>query len=138
MFTYSTTIHLRDTDATGVIFFGEQFRFALEAFEHLLKAEGLNLGNILKTGDFLLPVVHAEADYLAPLRVSDEIDIHILATQIGTSSFTLGYKLYRKGGKEEVGSVSIVHVVISRTSQKSMPIPEQLLVLLKKILPIFS
>ena len=33
MFIYRTHLRLRDTDATGVMYFSEQFKFALEAFE---------------------------------------------------------------------------------------------------------
>ena len=37
MFIYRTQIRLKDTDATGVLYFSEQYKFALEAFEEFLK-----------------------------------------------------------------------------------------------------
>jgi 1,4-dihydroxy-2-naphthoyl-CoA hydrolase len=134
MFIHSTLISLRDTDATGVLYFTEQFRIALEAFESYLKASGLSLGKLLETADFLLPIVHAEGDYLAPLVVGDEVEIHLKVLKMGTSSFTLHYILNSSDKKHKVGVATIVHVTISRKTKKSIPIPEPLLSLLKKLL----
>ncbi len=132
MFTHSTLISLRDTDATGVLYFTEQFRIALEAFESYLKTSGLSIGKLIETTDFLLPIVHAEGDYLSPLQAGDEVDINLKVLKIGTSSFTLHYTL-TSSDKKKVGEATIVHVTISRESKKSIPIPEPLLGLLKKL-----
>lgn len=124
-FFYSTKIHLRDTDATGVIFFSEQLRLALEAFE-----EFIQLGEFFKHNDFLLPIVHADVDFMQPLSVGDPIKISVRLGEVGNSSFTMKYEFFR----EEIlaGKASIVHVTVDRKSQKKIPLPEALLKILKK------
>ena len=127
MFTYKTRIHLRDTDATGVLYFTEQLRLALETFEAYLHSQGISLRVILQTTPFLLPIVHAEADYFAPLQVGDPVEITWSVEKIGSSSFTSQFSFFDPARKLEVGKACIVHVVISRETKKSIPIPEMIL-----------
>ena len=131
MFSYRTEIHLRDTDATGVLYFAEQFRLALEAFEHFLKERGLSLNTLIKTHPFLMPIVHAEGDYFAPLEVGDKIEIFPTLAKIGTSSFSIHFRFVKQD--QEVGKVSIVHVVVDKKTRKSVPMPDSLREILHKL-----
>ncbi len=126
MFRHVRMIQLRDTDATGVLYFADQFKIALETLEFFLKKSGTSLGIIIDKENFLLPIVHAESDYLAPLRVGDEVEITLSVKKIGTSSFTLHYAFHDKEKQIPVGSVSIVHVTVSKETKKSIPIPQLL------------
>ncbi|MBI2743149.1 MAG: acyl-CoA thioesterase [Chlamydiales bacterium] len=131
MFNYKTRIHLRDTDATGVLYFAEQFRLCLEAFENYLGESQLPLQKLIDESAFLLPIVHAESDYALPLYAGDEISIALSVGKIGTTSFTLQYKLFKQG--KEAGHASIVHVTVSQETQKPVPIPEKLSKLLSHL-----
>src|ERR1700735_4955363 len=90
MFIYHTQVRLKDTDATGVLFFTEQFRMASEAFEEFLKDRGFSLKQLLESS-YLMPIVHAEGDYFAPLIVGDELEISLRVLKLGTSSVTLEF-----------------------------------------------
>ena len=129
MFVYRTQVRLKDTDATGVLYFSEQFKMALEAFEEFLKEKGLPLKQLLES-TYLMPVVHAEADYLAPLMIGDELEILLKVAKIGTSSVTLSYTFHDPVRKIDVGRVEIVHVVVEREKRTSVAIPD----FLRKIL----
>lgn len=133
MFIYNTMIHLKDTDATGVLYFAQQFSMALKTWESFLAHSGLSLGEILETTDFLMPIVHAEADYRAPLRVGDRIEIDIATEKIGTTSFTTKYRLMKDG--LIVGTVKLVHVTVSKTSKEPIALPKSLLDLLQQAAP---
>lgn len=125
MFTYSIQVRLKDTDATGVLYFAEQFRMAMEAFEEFLKDRGFALSHLLES-PYLMPVVHAAADFLAPVMVGDELRIALKIIKLGTSSVTLQYTFYDPLRKIDVGRVEIVHVVVDRETRSSTPIPEAL------------
>lgn len=133
MFTSQKIIHLRDTDATGVLYFAQQLRLALEAFEEFIAAEGLSLGELIGNRDFLIPIVHCEADYFAPLLVGDKIEISISLKKLGTSSFTLNYGYYDITKEKEVGAASIVHVATSNITKQSIPIPSEMREILEKL-----
>lgn len=77
-----------------------------------------------------MPVVHAEADYLAPLMIGDELEILLKVAKIGTSSVTLSYTFHDPVRKIDVGRVEIVHVVVEREKRTSVAIPD----FLRKIL----
>ncbi len=132
MFTHHAKIYLRDTDATGVLFFGEQLRLALEAFESFLMTRGINLSKIIEEADFLFPVVHVEADFFVSLRAGDSIEIILFAARIGTSSFTLDALFYNQE-KVHVGKTRIVHVATARGTKRSTPIPLPLLNVLQEL-----
>lgn len=134
-FRYRTDVHLSATDATGVLYFPEQFSMAIQAFEAFLKSKGLPLSMLLEVGAFLLPVVHAESDYFAPLKVGDELEIHMNIVHIGVSSFTTHYCVVDLARDKEVGEVSLVHVSVSKETRGSIPLPQELLDILPKPVP---
>jgi len=122
MFIYQTRVRLKDTDATGVLYFSEQFKFAMEAFEEFLKRRGYSLRELMAT-PFLIPVVHAEADYFEPLVVGDALEIAMEVAKIGSSSITIKYTFFDPAKRIEVGKVQIVHVVIDKETKRPVPIP---------------
>ncbi len=124
MFIYRTKMHLRHTDATGVLFFPEQFKFTSEAFEEFLIYRGVSLKALIDS-PYLLPVVHTEADYKAPLQIGDVIEISVQVVKLGISSVTLHYELHQEKGVE-VGTVQTVHVAIDKATWKAVPLPHSL------------
>jgi 1,4-dihydroxy-2-naphthoyl-CoA hydrolase len=126
-----TRIFLRDTDATGVLFFTEQLRLCVEAFESFLAERGFTVGRMLMSSDYLMPIVHAESDYYAPVKVGDLVKIDLVLGRIGTSSFTLNYKVYCND--KETGKSSTVHVSVDKKAGTTIPLPQQLLDLLSEL-----
>lgn len=136
MHTRKKILRLYESDATGVLYFANQFRMAQEFFEEFLEAAGLPLGGYLERGDYLMPVVHAEADFLGPITVGDELEMNLQLLKLGSSSFTLGC-IFKKR-ESVVGTTSIVHVVISRSTWSSIPIPSSLQAALNILKPLFQ
>lgn len=124
-FIYLRTIRLQETDATGVLYFAEQFKIVLEAFEELLVQRGFSF-KALTESPYFMPVVHAESDYLAPLYVGDQIEVEAKVERVGTSSVTMGYCLRKIATGEEVGRAKIVHVLVDRETRASVPLPDHL------------
>lgn len=131
MFCYRTTIKLRDTDATGVLFFTEQLRLALEAFETYLSSLGISLNSLLASSGYLMPIVHAEADFAAPLRLGDAIEIHWGLENIGNSSFTFVSHFLKAEDRRSSGKVKIVHVAVDKHTGSKIVLPKAVLELLQ-------
>ena len=79
---YKRRIAFHETDAAGVVYFANYFRLAEEAETHALAS----LGSVVTRDGYLYPRVHAEADYLTPLRFFDEVSVHASIIRIGSSS----------------------------------------------------
>lgn len=123
-FIHHTSIGLRHTDATGVLFFAEQFKIALDSYEAFLKASGWSLKAIIEEGHFFFPVVHAESDYFAPLKVGDELEVALTIPHVGTSSFTCYYEFTDTARQLLVGKTTLVHVAVSAETRKTIPLPD--------------
>ncbi|NGX26697.1 MAG: 1,4-dihydroxy-2-naphthoyl-CoA hydrolase [Chlamydiae bacterium] len=131
VYIYRRTIFLRETDATGVLYFSEQLKLGLEALEAYFLTKKFTLQQMIAKGDFLMPIVHAEVDFCLPLFVGDEVEIHLSLEEIGTSSFTLKTRCL-KGGVE-AATTKIIHVAIGRESGKTIPVPELVLTPLRQL-----
>jgi 1,4-dihydroxy-2-naphthoyl-CoA hydrolase len=125
MYIYKTKIRLFHTDAAGLIFYSNLFNIAYECYEEFLEKSGLSVKKVLDDGKLLIPVVHAEADYLKPLRLGDKIEITMTLNSSGKSSFTLDYVLFNEC-KEKVAKVKTIHVLVDAKSGKPVKIPENL------------
>jgi YbgC/YbaW family acyl-CoA thioester hydrolase len=118
-----TSIKLHETDAAGLLFFGHQFKLAHDAYELLMEKIGFSFARVFDECDFLLPIVHAEADYLAPLYVGDRLTVIVSLAGIGESSFTLEYD-FQNTEMKSVGKVTTVHVCVDKKNRKKRLLPE--------------
>ena len=125
MFSFDTTVKLHDTDAAGLLFYGNQFKITHDAYEAFLNSIGCPLLWIIDESSFFLLIVHAEADYHLPLAVGDKLTIELTVDSISVHSFIIGYKITNaKGGL--VGTLSTVHVAIDKKTRKKIILPEKL------------
>ena len=124
MYHYQTTIRLHQTDAAGVVFFSNLFVIAHDAYESFLESH-LPLNAILSDGVYIIPIVHAEADYLLPLALSEKISVELCLEQTGSSSFDLGYVI-KNSKMETVARLKTIHAVQLKEDQKTVPIPDPL------------
>lgn len=125
MFEYHTTIKMHETDAAGVLFFANQFKLVHDAYEAFLESKGITIKDLLANTTFLLPIVHAETDFKAPLRVGDRVVVRLKVKKTGNSSFTLAHEIY-KDGTELSGAGETVHVCIDKHTGAKIPLPAEL------------
>jgi len=134
MYTYKTTVKLHDTDAAGVLFFANYFRLAHEAYETFMASIGYDFYTVIHEADFLVLIVHAEADFKTPLHVGDRVTIEMQTSRLGRSSFTLVYNLKNEAG-EVVATASSVHAVIKKETVKPISMPRTLREQLEQLHP---
>ena len=125
MFVYKRKIRFQDTDAAGIIFFPNQFCFYQEAFEAFLESIGYDLATVTRKNKHHLPVVYAEANYSAPLRLGDNIEIHLKVAHIGNSSLTFQADIIKES-KIPAGGVKVVHVCVNALTLKKASLPQSL------------
>ncbi len=132
MYRYKTKIKLYHTDAANLIFYSNLFNLAYECFEEFLEDSDFSVLKIINGGKILMPVVHAEADYIKPMRLGDKIEIQLTLFSSGKSSYKLDYNFYNEN-MEKVASAKTAHVVISVDDHRPVKIPEPLLNILKTL-----
>lgn len=117
-----------EIDQQGVVFNGHYLTWFDEACTALFDALGISYPALMDLGlDF--QVVHAEIDYVTPVRWRDEVRVIAQCSRVGTTSFTVGFTvLARTGAADERVAVRghNVYVLVSTTDWAKRPVPEQM------------
>lgn len=123
VFEYRFKLRLHDVDHAGAMFFARLFVHAHDAYESFMAHLGADLPGLIGGGTHL-PVAHAAADYLSPMRHGDEIAVELAVERLGHTSFTVGYAFRGDGGA--CARVNTVHVFVDPRSGRPAPLPEGL------------
>ena len=96
-------VRFGDTDAAVVIHFYHLLRWSHEAWEESLQVYGLkaidifpSLVDIKSLIPIALPIVHCEAEFMAPIRIEDHLEIEVSPLRLDTGCFQVKYG-FRKG-----------------------------------------
>lgn len=111
-FVHSSRVTFADTDASGIVYFANFFRYAQEAEVEALAAHGFT------RLDMRYPRVHAEADFVAPLKFRDEIRTEAALTRIGSTALHWQFTIYGPQGVS-----AIVRIIVSRRMGDFSPAP---------------
>lgn len=113
---YKKSIQVSDTDFTKSVYFTSVLKMAQETFIEDLQKRFSETYALLKKGKIAFPVVQANANYLLPLFVFDDIDITVELCFKNTSFIV--YSEFFKDGKTHA-KAEITHVCVDlQTNQK--------------------
>lgn len=121
IFHYQERVELHHIDGAGILFFGQLFFLVHNAFAAFLRENHCSIKDRLDKKDFFFPVVHADADYLNPIRLDDELDIQLTVNKIGTSSFSIACDILVKGKK--MATAHVIHAVIDTSHFQKLELP---------------
>ncbi len=119
-------VRFQDVDAAGVVFYPRIFEYWNDAYLGFLAAAGLPLPDVLRTGSWISPVRHAQAEFLAPLRFGEAVDVALVRAYVRPSELTLGCRvsLAESGRLAALGQV--VHVFLDPATLQRTDIPDPL------------
>jgi 1,4-dihydroxy-2-naphthoyl-CoA hydrolase len=131
MYKYQAKVRFHHTDAAGVIFFSNLLVLAHDCYESFIE-QTKSFALFLEEGLHLVPIVHAEADYLLPIGPSQTLEIEMTLGNIGTTSFELNYDI-KNENNETAASAKTVHVILDAKTKKSSEIPQTIKDILEKL-----
>lgn len=124
---YRARIRIRfgDEDHAGIVYYPRFFDYFHQAFEDFFADEaGRTYKEVLDDDGFGWPSVHAEADFRAPLRFGDVLELELAVEHVGTKSATFVYRGTRVGDGAEIVRGRVTVVCIRMGSFEARPIPE--------------
>jgi 1,4-dihydroxy-2-naphthoyl-CoA hydrolase len=119
------TVRFGDTDAAGVLHFPRLLDWCHQAYEESLERFGLGARDIFPSPDHTpavaLPVVHCQADFLAPLVVGDPLAIQLEPRRLDPDSFELQYCFFK--AQQPAARGLSRHLAIDSASRRRCPLP---------------
>jgi 4-hydroxybenzoyl-CoA thioesterase len=101
-----------DCDPAGIVYFPKFFDFFHQAMETWFTAIGAPYDDVIVGRKIGFPAVHTEADFRAPTRFGEAIDIELRVEKVGTKSIRFGYRVLGEGETEPRVTGATVCVVM--------------------------
>jgi 4-hydroxybenzoyl-CoA thioesterase len=131
--TFRSTQRVRfsDEDHARIVYYPRFFHFFHVAFEDLFEAEGVPYRACLDEG-VGWPAVHAEADFRAPVRFGDDLEVAVDVERLGRSSATFVYTGTVRGREGVAVRGKIVVACIDMTTYRAREIPTKYRVMFER------
>jgi len=124
MFQADHIIKFGQCDPGGIMYFTALFDLAHWVYEDML-IESLPESNYFSHNQIVIPLVHAEADYLAPINLHQHVTLKLSVDEIKTTSFQLITEFYDQSDNL-CAKVNTVHVCVNKDSYDKTEIPDDL------------
>jgi 1,4-dihydroxy-2-naphthoyl-CoA hydrolase len=123
-FIYDRTVHFRDTDAAGVVYFANVLAMCHEAYEASLAATGVNVQKFFSRRATAMPITHAAVDFLRPMGMGDRLQIHLTPSRLSSSEFEIAYQVVMATDSDRVLSQAMtrhMHIHVAERSRQDLP-----------------
>lgn len=110
---YQNTVRFAETDAQGVVFYGEYATYQDETFSAFMEAVGFPYD---AERDWDVHVVDVHLSYRRPARFRDRLTNAMRASAIGDASVEFDYECRNEAG-EVVVEGSVTHVVVDEDGE---------------------
>jgi len=108
-------VYYEDTDAAGIVYYANYLRFIERGRTEFVRARGVDQRALREAEGIVFAVRHVEADYLAPARLDDELEVETSVESVGGARLTMRQEVFREGQK--LFSALVVLVAINEAGQ---------------------
>lgn len=122
VFTTTKTITFRETDAAGIMFFGNIFSIAHDVFEEFICKAGYSYDDWFNQRDILIPIRQTEAQFLSPFFPGKTYSVEVKVASIGNTSFKMHYRFFRNDRTHS--EVFMVHALVNGKTKEKMQLPD--------------
>ena len=114
-----------ETDAQGHVFFGHYYTYFDVAMMEYMRAIGFSYRDLLDVGMDLL-YVESLCRHQAPAYYDDVLNVHTRIGNIGDSSLTFEFSVYKEGSDQLAATGHIVAVNVDKDTRRPMRVPDAL------------
>ncbi len=125
---FNTLIPVRfgDEDHAQVVYYPRYFDYLHQGFEDFFNAHAHSYRKVVVEDGIGWPVVRADAQFHAPLRFGDVLDLRIWFSHIGKRSLTTSYRGYQTESAKRVISATVTTACIRCADFSTQAIPSTL------------
>lgn len=117
-------VYYEDTDAQGVVYYANYFRFMERARTEWLEAMGVDHVTMMKEDNRILVVTEAHAKFIIPARLGDTLIVTAGLSQLSRATFEIEQNIYRGSGDGELliqGGVTAAYLAADTMRPKRIP-----------------
>src|SRR5574337_618171 len=114
-------VYYEDTDAAGVVYYANYFKFCERARTEWLRQIGFNNSTLLEERGLAFVVRAVKGDYLAPAVLDDALQVVSTLDKLGGASLVFGQRVMRGG--ELLFDAQIAIACIDLRARRASPIP---------------
>lgn len=101
-FEWPIRVYYEDTDAQGVVYYANYFRFMERARTEWLRALGVDQTAMMQDERRIFVVTETSARFLIPAKLSDELVVTAELSQLNRASFEIVQNIYRSHSDGEL------------------------------------
>ncbi len=123
-FEWPVRVYYEDTDAQGVVYYANYFRFLERARTEWLRSLGVDMVAMMEESRRIFVVAEVQARFLAPARLSDELIVTARLKKFSRVSFDIEQNIYRGAPDDKPlieATVKAAHLDADTMRPKRMP-----------------
>lgn len=97
MHRFAVRVYYEDTDLAGIVYYANYLRFIERARTEWARALGVDQVALKADAGIVLAVRRVEADYLAPARFDDALEVRTALQSVSGARIVLGQSVWRGG-----------------------------------------
>ena len=120
-FSWAVRVYYEDTDAGGIVYYGNYLKFMERARTEWLRSCGIDVAELADTDRLMFTVRAIELDFLKPARLSDNLDVSVSVQLMRKVSVELKQAVTRAGDVLCTGQVRLACVDVGTLKPKAVP-----------------
>ena len=94
---FALTVYFEDTDTAGVVYYANYLKFMERARSDMLRAVGVDQGEVLRSGGGAYYVARCDIRYVRPARLGEELLVLSSFEQVRAASVEIQQRVMRNG-----------------------------------------
>ncbi|MEM6513579.1 MAG: YbgC/FadM family acyl-CoA thioesterase [Pseudomonadota bacterium] len=125
IFEWPVRVYYEDTDAQGVVYYANYFRFLERARTEWLRSLGVDQRQLLNVDRRMFVVVRSEADFLKSASFNDELIVTASLESLTRATFTISQDIYIDNeSRDHCIRSSVVVAYLDADSHKPLRVPK--------------
>jgi len=120
-FSWPVRVYYEDTDAGGIVYYGNYLKFMERARTEWLRSRGIDVARLADTDRLMFTVRAITLDFLKPARLSDNLDVSVAVGRMRKVSVELEQTVVRAGDVLCTGQVRLACVDVDTLRPKAVP-----------------
>ncbi|MBI3452823.1 MAG: tol-pal system-associated acyl-CoA thioesterase [Rhodospirillales bacterium] len=109
-------VYYEDTDAAGIVYYANYFKFAERARTEMLRAAGIENRRYLETRGVAFAVRRCTAEFLAPAKLDDLLEVHSRILRVRGASIEAEQRVIR-----DARAIAHIEVMLACVGQAGRP-----------------